>query len=393
MKLTINRHILQTIAASAMLLLTPMLAGCNIFTEPANDSCADSDDITVSFRLITGNATSRASDEYGNAAENHIDPANLKILIFDNDQILLDVLYDNGDMTANTSFDEISRGLYIIRTKLDPAKFSTASRFAIVALANWSNDDAKFTSEWNGKSISGEDIGTLSIQDLKQMFFTLNPHVSDDGSQPDSWMPGPDAGWIPMFGSTYTSLAGYDKKIFNEGNPMPVPDVQLVRAISKIEIINLDTDEHAPTITGITLTHRNQAGRLMQDYTFTGTTNNVTQVSLPSNKKYTTYSVPFHQDGNKYSLYLPEMELDGGEPARRAICVNLDMNGVENQKWIYLAPYDNQGRPIIRDTYDSDWDAVKRNYIYQYTINSLAFEFLVSVKEWEWGGKVHISLE
>lgn len=391
MKRKINRHTIRTIAALPMLLLLPMLAGCGLINEPGSESCTDSDDISVSFRLITGNVASRAVDELGSNEENHIDPANLKILIFDENRKLKQVVYDNGSMPANTSFEEISVGYYILRTKLDPQQYNTSSHFAIVALANWKNDNAKFTSDWQGHTISNDEIGTLTIDDLKEMVFTLNPHKSE-GNQPDSWMPGPAAGWIPMFGSRYTSLAGYDRKIFNEGNPMPIPDVLLVRAISKIEVVNLDTDVSSPEITSITLAHRNQAGRLMQEYTFTGATQNVSATTLPSDLKYTNYAVPFHKQGNKYSIYLPEMELNG-EDQRRAICVNLNMNGSAHQKWIYLAPYDAQGKPVIQSTYDSDWDAIKRNYIYQYTINSLAFEFIISVEQWKFGGKVHISLE
>lgn len=375
---------------SPLLLMLIAFTGCSGADEQPPQG--DTDNISVSFRLKAGNATdTRAVDEEGTPAESYIDLENLKILIFDENQKLFDVIYNNGEMESGTSLLQTAPGMYVVRTKLNPARYNINSEFAVVALANWKSkeDDSKFTSDWKDKTIDKNGIGSLSIDDLKQMVFTLNPQ-KEGSDQPDSWMPG-EGKWIPMFGSRYTTLRGYDSDRFGEANPMPIPDVDLVRAVSKIRIINKDT-EYGPTIESIELVHRNQKGSLMQDYDFKGATANVTAPTTRNESAYTNFSIPFHQRDNEYTLYIPEMTLDG-PGTRQAICVNLDMNGIKHQKWIYLAPYKADGTPNLSGTYGSDWDSIKRNYVYEYTINSLAFEFLVSVDAWKFGGKVHIPLE
>lgn len=375
----------------AVLFALPLLTACGLIYEPEAEDVKQTNDISVSFRLFTGNSESRAVDYYGTAADNHVDLNNLKILIFDENQKLKQVLYDDGEMDVQkTSFKEISRGFYELKTRLDPARYNTTSRFAIVALANWRTDDSSkgLSCDWNGHAIDDSETGVLTIADLKAMTFTLNPQTAD--AQSDSWMPA-DGSWIPMFGSRFTSLAGYTNDVFGEANPMPIPDVQLVRAFSKIEIVNNDVDG-GPVIDNITFSPRNQSGMLVPDYNFNGATANVSATTIPANPGFTNSSIPFHKEGNTYTVYVPEMEFNLTD-YRRAICVNLDMNGVKHQKWIYLAPYGADGRPVLNSGFDSDWDALKRNYVYQYVINSLAFEFLVDVQPWIFGGKVHIPLQ
>ena len=386
-----NRHILRSLFTLPALLIVSVLTSCGNEPEPAVPAI-DTDDITVSFRLSAGNAAAtRASEEYGTVEESYIDLNNLKILIFDKNQKLKQVLYDDGLMPPNTSLTPFGQGMYILKTKLDPQLYSLTSEFAILALANWRSleSDTKLISDWKGHTLNAQEVGILTISDLRDITFTLNPIV--EGDQPDSWMPG-NGKWIPMFGSRYTSLKGYDASKFNSDNPMPIPDVQLLRAFSKIEVENLDTGDNSPTIDNITLSHRNIGGRLMQDFNFNGYTANVVAPTIPADVVHTERHIPFHKVGNRYSIYLPEMTL-ADAASRQAICVNIDMNGVKHQKWIYLAPYNSNGEPVLQGPFDSDWDAVKRNYIYRYTINSLAFEFLVDVKPWIFGGKVHIPLE
>lgn len=382
-------RILALIAGSAF--VSASLTGCS--SEKGDAPVVDPDDITVSFRLYAG-ATSdtRAVDFEGTRDESHIDLDNLKILVFDENGVLKQVLYDDGNMPENTSFSELGQGFYIVRTKLDPEKYTTGEKFAIVALANWRSaaDDTKLIADWNGHKIDETEVGKLRISDLKECVFRLNPQVEDN--QPASWMPG-NGKWIPMFGSRFTSIAGYDSAIFNEANPMPIPDVVLVRAFTKIEVENLDLSEDSPVIESIELCYRNQKGRLMQNYTFTGSTGNVASTSLPDEPSSTTRSIPFYQKDNIYTIYIPEMEFENLD-SRRAIKVNIDLkDNVKDERWIYLCPYGPNGRPQLADNYGSDWNSIKRNYVYKYTINSLGFEFIIDVEPWKFGGKVHINLE
>ena len=391
------RHILCCLAVVSAIFLLPVLSGCGLISDSDQPDCpsAVSDDITVSFRIVAGNpASTRAEEEYGSFDESYIDLNNLKVLIFDEEQTLYQVLYDNGTPAEGTSLTSVGLGMYVLKTKLDPERYSMASKFFIVVMANWqSSDDARLVADWGGIKLDESEISRLKIEDLKGMTFTLNPNVAYGSPQPESWMPGEGTGWIPMFGSRYTSLDGYDATKYNSGSPMPLPDVQLVRGMSKIEIENKDLGDHSPVIEKITLVLRNQRGRLMQDHDFRRPTGNVTSPTVsPFDPSITDVELPFHQDGNKYSVFLPEMVYANAD-ARRMICVHLSMNGEKHQKWIYLAPYGSDGNPILNGAFDSDWDSLKRNYIYRYVINSLAFELLIDVEPWIFGGKVHIDLE
>ena len=363
-----RRHILQILSAWVIALCSLMAVGCADSHEVVEDP-GKIEVYNVEFRLKAGNAVpSRATEEYGTPEECYIDLENLKVLIFDENKTLKQVLYDNGEMDDVTSLMLTGLGDYVLRTKLDPADYNLLSKFAVVALANWRSldGDTKMKSDWNGIVIDKTQIGILTIDDLATMTFQLNP-VADVDPQPDSWIPG-DGRWIPMFGSRFTSLAGYNTSLFNEGTPMPIPDVNLVRAISKIEITNLDVSDNSPVIESIMLDHRNTVGRLMPDYNFTGATSNVTSTTIPVLPGATTHDIPFHRQGNLYTLYLPEMDLPNAA-SRQAIRVNLNMDGVKYQRWIYLADYLADGTPNLTGPYNSDWDAVKRNYIYRYTLN------------------------
>lgn len=385
------RHIIRLISCIPAIASLLALSACGLVEEPESQ-CQDTDNIMISFRIRTGNTSiTRAEDFYGNSAENHVDLNNFKILIFDEEQKLKQVLYDNGNIAPDTKLTQLGPGFYHIATKLNKDEYSVTSKFAIVALANWKSDDPKLLSDMKGHKIDQSEIGTLSIDDLKEMTFTVNP-VPADGSRVVSWMPGDSESWIPMFGSTFTSLQAYDHSVYNEGNPMSLPDVDLVRALTKIEIINHDTNS-GPTIKSIDLVHRNQNGFLVQDYEFTGKTDNVAKTTIPVESGYTQTALPFFTDevNNTYSVYIPEMEF-GNVAMRQAIRITIDMYGEDHVKWIYLTPYRN-GLPTTPSDYDFDWKNIKRNYYYLYEINSLAFEFLIDVNPWVFGGKVHVNPE
>ncbi|MDE5868610.1 MAG: hypothetical protein K2H18_00115, partial [Muribaculaceae bacterium] len=282
MRILIYRHILPYLFTALFLL--PYMVSCRS-SEGGDDLLPEPEDITVSFRVAAGSGSTRAVDSYGTPEETHVDLNNLKIFIFDKDQKLKQVLYDDGKLAPSTNLTNIGEGMYLLTTKLDPALYNTSSEFAIVALANWrsGDSDSKLKTDWKGHKLDETEAGVLTITDLKDMAFTLNPKT--EGEQPDSWMPGDDS-WIPMFGSRYTSLKGYDASVFSEGNPMPIPDLFLVRAFSKIEIINLDTD-NGPLIEDITLASRNCNGSLMQDWNYNGATGNVAATTIRSDAGFT----------------------------------------------------------------------------------------------------------
>lgn len=383
------RHIIINLLAALFTVAT--LAACNSMEEPDTDR----NDIAVSFRLFTGNpGLTRAVDEYGNAIENYIDLKSFKILIFDENQTLKQVLYENGNVVGDhTSFTQLSPGCYLVQTLLNKDAYAKSSKFAVVALANWKSEDTRLIINARDCPVDMSyitKIGSLTIADLKGMTFTVNPRVAEGETQPETWMPHEKSG-IPMFGSSYSSLEKYDNRIYGEGNPMPLPDVNLVRALTKIEVINKDTGG-GPSISRIDLTYRNQTGTLVQDYEYTSATGNVAAPTIPDNHGYTIDPIPFHHNTatDTYTIYIPEMEFG---TTRQAIRINIDWDETRETKWIYLLPYDSNGQPLLDRTDDFDWKNIKRNYIYQYEINSLAFEFVIEVEPWVFGGKVHIDMD
>lgn len=387
----ISRTLLTLLAASLLVELT----ACTQSDEP-DPGTSDRGDMEVSIRISAASVSNaRAfSEEYGTIDEMHLNLGDLKILLFDENQVLYDVFYDCGGVVSvrnsETHLEPLGLGTYVLRVKLSGENYSRASKFAIVALANWQgfeSTSSALSTNLNGLALDKTAIGTLTISDLKEAIFSLNAKASD------AWMPG-NGNWIPMFGSLHGSLEAYDIDIFNAANPMPLGTINLVRAFSKIEVINNDLSDFAPQIVGMDLMRRTTSGRLMQDFNFGGATDQVTHATMPAAPGLTSDVIPFHREGNVYTIYVPEMEFTTNPNERRAIRLTLDLQGQTEEKWIYFAPYDSKGLPVLQAEYaDNEWNAILRNHIYRYTINSLAFEFLVSVKKWIFGGKVHIQFE
>ncbi|MDE6378276.1 MAG: hypothetical protein K2K72_05985 [Duncaniella sp.] len=177
MKLQSLRHIFSGLAAVALLAGSMMVTGCADSHEVVED-LGKPKVYNVEFRFKAGNNdASRATEEFGTVEECYVPVDNLKILLFDENKRLKQVLYDNGVMDKETSFVHIGLGDYVLRTKLDPDKYDLNSRFAVVALANWRclEGDTKMSSDWNGHAIDATEVGSLTIDDLASMTFELNP--------------------------------------------------------------------------------------------------------------------------------------------------------------------------------------------------------------------------
>lgn len=376
-----------------------LLAACHSEEPPSGNSASDDGGFYIRFAIAVGpqSATRSFATDNGTDAENAIDVNDLKILVFDKDEKLYDVIYDDG-MTIDSESNDLINGPYLIQGRLyyfnvslKPGKYNDNSEFAIVALANWKglgSDSNEFTSDFNNLQIGTAEIGTLTIQDLKSALFTLNP------GNAESWTPG-NGSWVPMFGSKHCSLSGYSSGAYDKSNPMSLcddGDIDMVRAFAKIEVINNDTSANAPEITKVELCSRNTQGRLMHEFDFKFQTSQVSSVSLPDDPKYSSSPIQFRRDGNKYTAYLPEMEFIDTD-RRKAICITVDLgNGTYDEKWIWFAPYINNGRPLLTGDM-GDWNDIKRNHIYRYEINSLGFEFQISCSQWIFGDKIHINLD
>lgn len=387
------------------LLAVAMLAACRS-EEPAPAAATPADNrFDIKFAIAIGSPIpTRSLDvETGTAPENVIDTKDLKILVFDKNGTLYDVIYDHGavlpahsELLAGPYL--MPEGYYYFSVSLKP---DYAREFALVVLANWEGveSDTRLTRHFSDLKVGVEGIGTLKIEQLKNALFTLNPDSGNPDAPTVSWTPG-DGQWIPMFGSKYCTLEGYDSAIHNRYNPKSLGDINLVRAFAKIEVINNDTVPEAPTVTSVALAKRNIDGRLMQDFNFkseTGT-GQVQDISVHTGSRFSDSDILFHQNGNTFTAYVPELALTGHDDRRKAIRVTIrhsDDEETTEDKWLWLAPYSKDtGRPLTDSSaYPDEWKDIRRNYIYRYTITSLGFDFEISCEAWKYGGKYHIDFE
>lgn len=408
-----SRHIfhkaLYALAGLSMMVLTC----CSSDNGPSNSASAE-EDIYVSFILSAGFQSSPTRAEYteifGTTAENHIDLHNLRILVFkddpavanDFDNTLYDIVYDCGRLKEGASLDVTSSGDYRLTLKLHKNRSSNVgniqydpeSKYAIVALTNWSSrtENSKFKTYWPASvsfdaegMLTATNIGKLKLNELKGVQFDLNPSsvAGNQGGVYETWIPGSagsdsEAGdWIPMFGSLYATFADYNSHVFNEANPMHLGTINLVRAFAKIEVI--DATDNRVEITKIELEKRNEKGSMLQDFTFTSNTDQVSLPTLPSQPNYSEdRPVLLKKVNNIYTVYVPELSFNADAVEdRKALKVymtfkDLDGHSTEvNVKYIYLTKYEN-GKPVYAgDGYATDWQNIRRNHIYRFTISSV----------------------
>lgn len=385
-----------------LLLAGALLSACRSEEPVASAPALPDNGFDIKFAVAVGSSdtTRGVLEEAGTDEENIIDLDDFKILIFDENQVLFDVIYDDGhvypvhsDLVAGPYL--LDGKYYYFNVRLDKKHYNHDSKFAIVALANWNGivSDPRLTRDFNNLEIGIDGIGKLTIDQLKSALFSLNPENGDSNVPCVSWTPG-EGRWIPMFGSKYCTLQNYDSDLYDRTNPMSLGDVNLVRAFAKIEVINNDTAPEAPSIRCVSLENRNINGRLMQDFDFTSSTSHVSDISLPSAGEYTEKSLLFHQKDNKYVAYVPEFQLTGFDSRRKAIKITVGLaDGLTDEKWLWLAPYDASGRPVTSGTFPDEWKDIRRNYIYRYVINSLGFDFKISCEAWRYGGKYHIDFQ
>lgn len=333
------------------------------------------DEINMSFRISASETTSTRSilsEEYGLQIENRIDPDDLIIMMFDDNdsqQRLQRILYMDGECHPDARLTELGNGNYILNVKLDSGEFSADSRFSIVSMANWDSMIEEHPELF---------VGETTLDDIFRYTYLLNNSGQDDNSSVESWVPKDDS-LIPMFGLRHCSLKGYSSAIYNEANPMDMGDVNMLRALVKIEVIDTSRNSGAE-IVGIELNTRNTRGYLTPGLGKSDNTRQLTSSRIPdmigvtNPAGYSNKPIRFKKEGIKYTAYVPEIKLDEVPflEGRKWIDVTLAYKGITEVRNIYMAPYGSDGIPSIpAGEWPDEWKSLLRNHVYRFTIKTI----------------------
>lgn len=367
------RHIIRSLALLPVLFAVLVLASCSMMTDDEPDgpgnAAGSNPDYSISIRISAGaqpgGTRSVLPEEFGTNIENTIDLSDLKILVFDESRVLKDIWFEDGSAPGNVKLEPIGLGDYLISSKLDGHDYSLASRFSVVALANWRSLEESTPIDLK--------IGLTKYEELADRAFLVN-----NGNSGEAWVPTEES-LIPMFGVLYTTLAGYSTSIYNEGNPMDLGTINVLRSVAKIEIVDLASNDKVE-ITSIELNRRNCRGFLTPRIFDYKNTHQVTSANIPGSGGTgvamspipTSTPLRFHKKGNVYEVYVPEMELNETIESRMCIDVNIVYNNYRETRKIVFAPYNSEGQPVIPSGgWPDEWKALLRNHIYRFTISSI----------------------
>lgn len=314
-----------------LLLLAATLASCVYDDAPALRSDDGRQAVQVTFTLAAGNAPTdtRAtwgdhqydSENIGTAWERAIDPDDLHVLLY--------TAADNG---------------YVGRVE---------------NLVSFRNDDGTYT--YHGQLTADAD----DLTEYKIMVFAncgINNNTEDISSITNKTFE-QDARYIPLWGVKTATLA------LTPGTADNLGDIDLLRAMAKVEVTLSDalTDEY--TLSRVTLNPYNKTGYcLPAGYATASQTTDLDRedgtapISFNPNKSLEA-NAPFtiSTDGNTAVCYLPEYKADDTNPAQLTITLAKDGNKTKDYT-LDLKDYntDNGGY----------YDLV-RNHIYRYTITGV----------------------
>lgn len=326
-----------------LLLLAATLVSCVYDDAPALRSDDGRQAVQVTFTLAAGNAPTdtratwgdRYDSENGTAWESAIAPDDLQVLLYTT----------NNDYVArveNLVYFRNDDGTYTYHGQLtaDADDLTPGTEYKIMVFANCGiNNDTE------------TNISTLA-----------NTTFTRDG-----------ADYIPLWGVKTTTLD------LTPGLSQDLEDINLLRAMTKIEVALSDalTDEY--TLSSITLNHYNTTGYcLPAGYATASQTTDLDRedgtapISFNPNESLATNAASFtiSTDGNTAVCYLPEYEAEDANPAVLTITLG---NG--KAYTLDLKDY----------TTNAYYDLV-RNHIYRYTItgvNEGALTVQYRVLPWE----------
>lgn len=325
-----------------------------------NISVAISASAPLSTRAYDGNLP----QEDGTGAESYIHVEQLQIYAFTTDNTLLAQVYPKPSDNNVAMDPEINRigDTYYLKAELSYDVFSQNQQFKLVAVANESQN---VITTWD---------------QLSEVTYIRTPETTNNNNS--SWIPRWNESGIPMFGVQEVSLAGYNFKTNNEFNPYTLDDVNLLRAMAKIEVINA-VEGTVGAISSVKLTSGYNTQGLIAPAGANNmtTTEDVTAANIPASPGSQNTELFFHKEAaGKFVVYVPEFVLYSNN-RRDAITVNI----AEKDYKLSLAPYTN-GKPTEVNDGTYPWNALLRNHIYRYTITGMKVPALLvelMVEPWE----------
>lgn len=198
-------------------------------------------------------------------------------------------------------------------------------------------------------------------------------------------------GYIPMWGvKTLTDV------MVTSNSTQHIGEVQLLRSLPKISIMMADNFKASYKITNISADQPiyRKYSRCAPADALTATSTENLWMEGGFNPTLNTITNPLLFSGlgtESICCYLPETPLalqNGMPPSLTVTLERKDGTAAPFTGKIYLCDY-TDGSP----KFESAFPGLVRNHDYQYKISLSEMQFIVSVEQWRFGGKVHLDLE
>ena len=273
--------------------------------------------------------------------------------------------------------------------KLSGKFYPEMEQMQVLVLANWK-------SAFGGDYSTQFDLERTMLSDLYADSDNFNfTYPVQSGT--NSWIPDGSSSGIPMFGITTAPIPIPTASVAGTNTPtINVGDIRMLRALSKIEVVNITPSEDNVKITSCQLTTYNTTGRFIPDGTNNGDWNvEATQVSAPSlptggNALSSTglaFAETTDSDGNQhFTVYVPEMDLDALGDSRPVIEIGVSVDDKPASKSFAIELAEYSGSEVIPN---SQYENLLRNHWYGFNITKVEVGISsdlyihVETKNWE----------
>lgn len=349
------------------MLCSTLLLSCGKLIYEEGGNCEESV-MHVSLRVSAGDgsAISRALTETevpGAGYENFIDVNKLHILFFDtNDKFLQSFEPEEIKPTDNSEYPQT----WELRGSIqNPPK----TGFKIVALSNWPSDPA------------GLEAGVTTIEDVCKADWAMGDYKAP--FTPSKNSP------IPMYG-----VKTHQNRInFNADVETYLGEIFLLRAFAKITVCL--SEDSSISLNSVTLSDYNKrfasAPLGMHDNTVN---RNLSEATLhlaenSSDNDPVGAALGFipSTDKKSWTIYVPEYLNAGPSGTARSDCSYIELKAQDSDVTYRI---DFRDYSVWSD--DGQRFNIARNFEYYYEVKLTPILFRVTVKQWEFGGKVHIDM-